>query len=372
MRIIAINNVPYFTQNRYNAPVNPAKYLASTTQNQMPDMFIKSPEVTFCANTSAGNPLKRLRNISCPYYGTKMLSGALIHRVEQRLDQAPTIGEAVEVLSHYTEYMQKIERAMYEKFKNYSKEFPQKTLPQYLQELYNDSLTKLKLEEFFVLDDVDYLSRGLTPETAFALRGKITRCRTVILENNQEDTFKRKTLLTSLDEIKLKPEEKELFEKIKDKALYLPTSGSSENAFVVKYANRSHQEIAKRILRASVATIEHIKPDSMGGENKLSNFILASSSANSYRSNMPLDKYIEMFPDIPANCQKYINEIITCINRGALRGNETYPYEVRKTLKKESKGKIILDLSRYKYTEGKAIRKVTRYLEHRHKKRTND
>ena len=44
------------------------------------------------------------------------------------------------------------------------------------------------------------------------------------------------------------------------------TSASSVNAFVVKYANRTQQETAKRILRASVATIEHILPDSKGGK----------------------------------------------------------------------------------------------------------
>ena len=146
-----------------------------------------------------------------------------------------------------------------------------------------------------------------------------------------------------------------------DRAIYLPTSSSSENAFVVKYADRSQREIAKRLLRASLATIEHVKPESKGGENSLDNFMLASANANSTRSNMPLQKFIERFPSVPKNCQKYIHQIITIINKGGLRGEETYPYKISKTLKKEAG--IELDLSEYKYTEEQAKNKVKQFFQ---------
>ena len=163
---------------------------------------------------------------------------------------------------------------------------------------------------------------------------------------NMKDTFKRKTFLNSLNEITPLPGEAAVFEQMKDMALYLPTSGSSENAFIVKYANRSHAETAKRLLRASVATIEHIKPESLGGSNSLDNFVLASASANSYRSNMPLNKYINRFPDIPANCQKYINKLLKLMNAGALKGFETYPYKIKKCLFNESKGLIKIKITK--------------------------
>ena len=343
----------YITAINHCIPYN-RKYIGNDgyiKNSVLPDnnIFIKASEISFSSNTSAGKPLKKLFNITCPYYGIKMISGAAMHKLEQKLDKCPTVGDVVRVLSKYTAYMQKTEKNMYDRFCEYAKISSEKTLPEYLQELYNDSMIKLKLEEFSILDDVDALSKELSPQTAFALRKKITRCREVILENNQQDTFKRKTLISSLDDIKPNPEEEIIFEKIKDRALYLPTSGSSENAFIVKYASRSHPEIAKRLLRSSVATIEHIKPDSLGGENKLSNFMLASSSANSYRSNLPLIKYIEKFPMIPENCQKYINEIIYSIYTGRLQRCEMYPYQVKKTLAIESGGKIDLDLSNYRF-----------------------
>lgn len=357
MRITAISYYsPYIRHSQQNGT-----HFLTQKQNTQNDIFIKTSGVAFCANTSAGAPLRKLRNIPCPYYGGLMIAGSQIHKIEQRLEQCNTVGKVVKVLSKYTDYMQHTERKMYDRFKEYAKTNPNKTLPDYLKEVYDESLIKLKLEEFTVLDDVDMISRELSAKTALALRHKTTRCREVILVNDQRDTFKRRILLNSLDEIHPKEDEKEVFERLKDRAIYLPTSGTSENAFVIKYANRSHEEIAKRIVRASVASIEHIKPDSLGGGNELSNFILASTNANSYRSNMPLSKFIDRFPDIPKNCQIYIDKIIYSIHRGKLKGFETYPYDVKKTLEKESDGRISLDLSKYKHTYEEAVNAMNKY-----------
>lgn len=62
-----------------------------------------------------------------------------------------------------------------------------------------------------------------------------------------------------------------------------------------------------------------------------------------------------MFPNIPKHCQNYINQIINYIDRGWLKGKETYPYKIRRTLARESKGSILLDLSNYKYDEKQAV-----------------
>ena len=308
--------------------------------------------------TSAGNVLKKLRNITCPYTGTKMIPGSSINRINKRLDACDNVEKVVKELLPFKDYLQPVEKQMYEKFTEYSKRNPSGKLPDCLKEMYEDSLTKLKLEEFVVLDDVDRISLHMSPKTAFALRYKTTRCRQVILKKKKEDTFKRKTLLTSLDEIIPEPYEKTIFEQMKDRALYLPTSSTSPNAFVVKYADRSHDEIAKRLLRASEATIEHILPDSKGGKNSIANFLLVSSKGNSLRENIPLVKFIQRFPNIPELCQKYVEEIIKAIYNGELKRNETYPYKIQRTLEKESGGKIKLDLTDYKYSPDEAKRLV--------------
>lgn len=308
--------------------------------------------LSFKSNTSAGTPLKKLKQIICPYFGCYMLNGSELNKIEARLDQCTEVKEIVKILSKYRKFMLPVEKNIYKKFAEYKN--TNLTLPEILQKLYPEALLKLKLEEFNILDDVDKISLKLTPDKALEVHAKTTKCRQIILENNQEDTFKRKTLLTSLDEIATKKSDKKIFEKLKDRAIYLPTSGSSENAFIVKYASRSQQEIARRILRASLGTIEHVKPNSLKGANDIANFMLVCSSANSARANMPLPKFIERFPQVKKNCQKYIEQIISIINNFGLRGYENYPYKIKKTLLKESNSLIDLDLSSLNYTEKQA------------------
>lgn len=323
----------------------------------------------FQANTSAGNPLRKLKGIKCPYFGVEMFTGRELNNVETKLEQCHTVKDVVKLLSKYKRFIHKTEKKVLKKFADISKTSPELTLPECLKLLYDEAITKLKLEEFNTLDDVDKISLKLSPQNALDVHAKTTRCRQIILENNQEDTFKRKTLLYSLDEIVPQKGEKYILEMLKSRAAYLPTSSTSENAFIVKYANRSHEEIARRMVHLSGATIEHIKPNSLGGANAIGNFLLTSAVANSLRSNMPLTQFIEMFPKIPTYCQKYIEQIIDCIHRGLLKGNETYPYKVQRVLEKESKGLIQLDLSSYVLTKDEAKQEVrNHYNRNRNKK----
>lgn len=160
------------------------------------------------------------------------------------------------------------------------------------------------------MDDVDALTRRLSPQTALKIRTKTTKCRQIIISNNKHDTFKRKTFLNSLEEIIPKENEREIFNDIKNKALFLPTSESSRNAFIVKYSKRNQIEITRRLFIASTGSIEHVTPASNGGLNTIGNFLLTSASGNRYRENMPLCEYIKRHPKIPKYMQIYIDDII--------------------------------------------------------------
>lgn len=335
--------------NNYSVLRNPCKHPVFCSIIQTAEGAVRKGH-----STSAGKPLKSLKNITCPYTGIKMIQSSKIGAFELRLAKCKTPVDYVKLLGGYADFLQPVEKKMYKIFSEYAAKNPEGSLQKCLIGMYNASLTKLKLEEFKVLDKVDRMSNSLTPETALELRKKTTRCREVIIANDSEDTFKRKTFLNSLDEINYKPEEKKLFERIRDQALYLPTSASSPNAFVVKYVNRPQHEIVRRIFLASTTTIEHVTPASKYGQNDIGNFMLTSANGNRYRENMPLTKYIDRFPFIPAFCQKYINEIIQAIHKGALKGNESYPYKIKKKLADESEGRISLNLSKYKYSEQKA------------------
>ena len=318
-------------------------------------------DIPFQGSTSAGKPLRKLKDITCPYRGIKIIPGTALKGFEKNLAKCKSSKEIVTLLTQYYDSLLPTEKSMFAIFKDFSSLNPDDNIKNCLQMLYNNCLMKLKLEEFYVLDEVDVMSRKLSPNTALKLRHKTTRCRQIILDNKQQDSFKRKTFLASLEEIIPNENEREIFNDIKNKALFLPTSGSSKNAFVVKYSRRGQEEAARRLFIGSTGSIEHVTPESLGGINTIGNFLLTSADGNRYRENMPLTEYIKRHPNIPKYMQQYIDDVIRNIHEGGLQGNETYPYKIKKKLMEESNGRIMISLGKYKYTEEDAAQAVKEY-----------
>lgn len=321
-----------------------------TSQNYLKYYY----DIPYEGKTSAGKPLRKLKGITCPYRGIKIIPSDMIKGFEKGLAKCKTAKEAIDLLAPYQDNMLPVEKAIYAIFKDFVLLNPDDNLQNCLQMIKMNCLMKLKLEEMEVLDDVDRLTRKLSPQTAMKIRIKTTKCRQIIISNEKHDTFKRKTFLNSLEEIIPKENEREIFNDILNKALFLPTSESSRNAFVVKYSKRKQIEIVRRLFIASTGSIEHIVPSSLGGLNTIGNFLLTSASGNRYRENMPLPEYIKRHPKIPQYMQAYVDDIIREIHAGNLQGNETYPYKIKKKLMEESEGRIMISLSEYKYSEEEA------------------
>ncbi len=318
-------------------------------------------DIPYEGKTSAGKPLRRLRNIVCPYRGVKIIPSEKIKVFEKGLGKCKNAKDAVELLSAYQENFLPVEKSMYAIFKDFAMINPYDNLQNCLLMIKGSCLIKLKLEEMEVLDEVDFLTRKLSPNTALKIREKTTKCRQIILGDSKRDTFKRKIFLNSLEEIIPNENEREIFNDIKNKALFLPTSESSRNAFVVKYSKRKQVEIVRRLFIASTGSIEHVTPASVGGMNTIGNFLLTSASGNRYRENMPLCEYIKRHPKIPQYMQMYIEDVIREIHAGNMQGNETYPYKIKKKLYEESEGRIVLSLSAYQYSEEEAAKAVEAY-----------
>lgn len=321
-------------------------------------------DIPYEGKTSAGKPLRRLKNITCPYRGIKIISSDRIKPFEKILAGCSTAENAVALLASYQTNMLPVEQSIYAIFRDFSLINPDDNLQNCLQMIKTTALTRLKLEELEVLDDVDMLARRLSSLSALKVRQKTTECRQMILCSDSRDTFKRKMFLNSLEDLVLNENEQEILSNIKNKALFLPTSESSRNAFVVKYSKRSHIEIVRRLFIASTASIEHVTPASNGGLNTIGNFLLTSASGNRYRENMPLSEYIKRHPNIPKYMQMYIDDIIREIHNGNLCGNETYPYKIKNKLLEESEGRIAISLSGYNFSEEEAACAVDEY-EHR-------
>lgn len=323
------------------------------------DTFVKSSTPTFKGSgskTKAGDKLKELDNITCPYSGVKMISASKMDKVEKRLDHCSTLNDSINLMAQYRPCMQKLEKQMFSTFKEYAISNPNGTANDCLQELKPECLAKLRLEEFKVLDNIDKLSNKMTPTKALEIRRITTNARKVILEDKHDQIFKRKDLLTDLAMVTKRSKDKELADEIWETANKLPKSATNFNAFVVKYANRSQKEIMARLLRPSVASIEHITPKSINPDHTLSNFMLASRDWNSDRGNIPLPEYIEKHPAIPKNCQKYSDDIVKAIHKGKLQNSDWYPYMLKEKLFNESNGIIKINLKTYMRSETDAFK----------------
>ncbi len=336
------------------------------------DTFIKScktSDISFTGKRSSGSTkkgdcLKELDNITCPYSGIKMITPKNMDRIEAKLAKCNNIHERMEILEIYRPSMQKLEKSIYQVFKGYEINNPNGTLNDCLQQLKPDCLTELRLDQFKVLDDVDKISNKLDAKTAFEVRKVTTQARKKIIEDKEDQIFKRKDLLAELHDVTKDCQQKEIVENMWATASKLPKSTNDFNAFVVKYANRSPQEIAARLLRPSVASIEHIRPanpDSLDidpGENDLSNFMLVSRDWNSGRSNTPLPEFIKNHPNIPRFSQRYIDDIIKSIHKGLLEDCDWYPYIIKEKLYNESGGMIDLNLDKYKIDKAQAFTNI--------------
>lgn len=307
------------------------------------------------AKTKAGDCLKELDNITCPYSGVKMISGSKMDRLEVKLEHCNNIHERLDILEKHKQCMQKLEKTMFNIFKGYAINNPNGSLNECLQEMKPESLAMLRIEELKVLDAIDKISNKIEPKTALEIRRVTTNARKIILEDKQDQIFKRKDILTSLYNITKDYPNQEIVAEMWTTANKLPKSTTNIDAFVVKYANRDPHEIAARLLRPSVASIEHITPKSIKPDHTLANFMLASRDWNSDRSSTPLAEYIEEHPNIPRNCQRYADDIIRSIHHGRLQDCHWYPYMLKEKLYNESDGIIFISLSKYNIPEGEAF-----------------
>ena len=107
------------------------------------DTFVKSTEPTFKSKggskTKAGDKLKDLDNITCPYSGVKMLSHRKMSQIEFRLNKCDNLSSGITELQPYRRCMQNLESDVFSTLKAYEKKHPSATADKALQELYHDS-----------------------------------------------------------------------------------------------------------------------------------------------------------------------------------------------------------------------------------------
>lgn len=403
-------NIPLirnFAINKTNCnPVSQSSSVPKFNTGVTNDVFIKSSP-SFGSATSNGKFLMKLKRIRDPYSGVVILMPNEVDGISRAVSKKTTTASKLHVLGEYTESMLPVERGMYSFFCEANKKNKDLGFSEILRTQYPYAIKGLILHQNRVFDTIENASEKLSPKNKQRVFEELSEARDRILlpEEDFKHRFKRKTFINKLVNIqcndildrvnkkiealpqekllkarkdyataryainnmphdqyidnehrpidlvrnlrkKYAPKTKDEMAQVIEIAKTLPTSNDSMNAFVVKYADRCDNEICNRLILPSRASVEHVQADSLGGENEAANFILATSSRNSERGNMPIKEFIKKYPEIPKYTQQYMDDIIREGNRGQLAGHEWYPYLIKDTIKQESG--INVDISKYK------------------------
>lgn len=155
-------------------------------------------------DTGKGSFLKKLRNITCPYTGIRMIPSPTLNDVESKLAEMKDVREKLSFLSSFAPNMPPVEHLIFDHLIFYLNSNPDKGLKDYFKECFKEHLAKLQLEEFKVIDNVDAKSALLSVSTQLQLRKETINCRLQILNPDGNLFFKRKSFLEALAAIKAK------------------------------------------------------------------------------------------------------------------------------------------------------------------------
>lgn len=317
-----------------------------------------APSITFgCAGDYIA---KNISGIPCPCCGKIMIPKRTFLRILTENALSGRSDKAIEAIEYFEDYMHPIEKECFKIVRNYSKNAPEKSLQQIMQDLRPESLKRLVPRQFRVLDKIDELGKKLSYKSQTSLRENTALARQIISLDTPDYLFKRKTFLNKLMAWKdeLPNEEKRIGRKIYQTALNLDTSQNNVDAFILKYSgtvrktilgqrvkiHRSSTEIGQRFVITIVGTYEHLIPKSEGGQLSNSDGVAECLKCNNARGNMPLNLWVKANKKMKENAQRYIEAVIA--NKHLREKFPTHPVLVARTFYKESKHKIKLLISR--------------------------
>ena len=311
-------------------------------------------------NFSGGQKLLKKENfifltkgIICPYSGIEMVPKHIFEATLTEDALSGTGRAAIKALSQFEESMFDVEKNVFDQIRELSSEAPKASLSKILMLCRPDSLKVLQKAQHQTFDHIESLGRELQQDSLskVALDSVLGEARKLIQHDSIGRIFKRKVFIAKLNLIKEiipneRGEEKAVFNEICEVAKGLKTSQTNLSAFVVKYSRRSSAEIGQRLVEPSVSTFEHIVPDSEDGDMTLSNCLAVSKKFNDKRKNTPLRSFINLYPDIPQNCQRYMDCVIGLIRKHKYKEYVSYPQNIAARLFTESGGLIKLDYSK--------------------------
>ena len=304
------------------------------------DVFIKSP--TFKASCSTGNfALKKYPEIACGSCGKHMVTSDDIEEIGFDI-QGTTGKKLISVLDKYKGLYRPLEEEIVQDIKYIATRNKNLKIDEIVQCMNKVYINELRQEQRGILAQLKEIAGKANSRDKKIIERFVTTSENLIYLESEDKFFKRKTFIRKLEEIAAGIKNQEVAKEMVELAHKLPASSDSRGAFFAKYSRRSEREIAQRLITPSLVTVEHIKPQSLGGADDTSNYILECGSCNSRRGNMPYIEWFKRMPEMPENLQKYIKVASKVIEREKIEGYESYIDDIITTFKTETKGEVKL------------------------------
>ncbi len=288
--------------------------------------------------------VKREEGIPCACCGRLMMTNNGVQNFENKADGAK--GEDLQnLLTANMDFFRGTEKAVVNFLVKTSKANPELTMSGIMTQYSPSAKVLLEDEQRNVLSEVSQKASVLGKDNP--VEKYIQKGLKDIAESTDKKHFERKPFLKGLVDVTNKLSDRELAGQILDTAVKLPMSQNSIEAFIVKYGHgtKTDKQIAHRLAQTAVSTAEHIHPDTLGGPDHTSNYVAECGDCNSKRGHMPLEEWMENFPNMPRSVQRNIDEVTERIIQGNLGGRyDDYPMDVKQTMNRETGGIIRLEV----------------------------
>lgn len=352
-----ISGLRFFQRTDYkNNPTDYSQYRSVLKPQVQSDTFLRSKNsdpISFTAKQEriSRDPLTNLykEHLTCLCCGREMIDPKIIKTMENNGIFKCPAKDAIKILEIYEPNMHTIEQQVFNLLKEAAEFEPDKNIKQLIVELKQTHEKPLLQKQFGIFKLIDRSAQKIKPELHEEIRALLIDSAQKIKEGN--NNFSRKRFINNLEEILENYPNTANKENIIRIAAKLPTAYDDVDAFIIKYANPRYKNeaIALRLLNYSMATIEHIHPQDskdIKGPNHLYNYVPECMRCNSFRSNQPMTRQLEDYPEMFINAQKLYERLIEFANKGKL--SKLYIINLKKALYQESEGMLNLDYSNLK------------------------
>lgn len=281
-------------------------------------------------------------NLTCLCCGRVMIPAKEIGELQKHHTLNCKAPKAVKILEKYENNMHSVEKEVFQILKKQAQLHPDldfKEILTLIKPRYEVSLIRTQMGIFRMIQK---RSQKLRPDTRDKINNLIETEKAKIMSG--ENKFRRKYFVTQFEKIFDNNANSSVRKDLINLAKHLPTAYEDKNAFIVKYANRSAEDIGIRLISYSMRTIEHVTPKNCGGENHIFNYIPECMRCNSFRSDRPMIQQLTEYPEMFDNAQKLMDTLIDFANKGKL--SKKYIIQIQKRIYDESSKTLELDISR--------------------------